>query len=100
VEIKADRSGFISKCDARLIGEVTRDLGGGRLTKESHINYEVGVDHLVKPEEQVRVGQVIARIHAASRTDAREARQRLGPAFAISRRRRAPAELVAGVVSH
>jgi thymidine phosphorylase len=53
LEIKADRSGFVSKCDAQLIGEVIRDLGGGRLTKESVINYDVGVDQLAKPGEQV-----------------------------------------------
>ena len=42
VEVKAEKAGFISKCDARVIGEVIRDLGGGRLMKESAIHYEVG----------------------------------------------------------
>jgi len=37
VELRAVKPGYISKCDARLIGEVIRDLGGGRLTKESVI---------------------------------------------------------------
>ena len=30
-ELKAEKPGFVAKCDARLIGEVIRDLGGGRL---------------------------------------------------------------------
>jgi len=100
VELKASRSGFVSKCDAKLIGEVIRDLGGGRLTKESVINYDVGVDHLAKPGEVVKVGDVLARIHAASGMDAREACERLGPAFTISPRRHAASELVSGVVLH
>ncbi len=44
VELKAPASGFVSRCDARILGEVVRDLGGGRFTKESGINYDVGVD--------------------------------------------------------
>ena len=53
VELKAEKAGFVSKCDARIIGEVIRDLGGGRLTKESAINYDVGVDQIAKPGERV-----------------------------------------------
>jgi thymidine phosphorylase len=85
-ELKADRSGFVTKCDARVIGEVIRDLGGGRLTKESSINYDVGVDHLLKPGERVRSGDVLARLHASDRTAAQAARRRLTGAFAISGR--------------
>ncbi len=50
-ELKSERAGFVSKCDARIIGEVIRDLGGGRLTKDSQINYDVGVDQIAKPGE-------------------------------------------------
>ena len=66
-ELKADRSGFLSKCDALVIGEIIRDLGGGRLTKESVINHDVGVDQLAKPGEEVKAGSMLARIHAADR---------------------------------
>jgi len=100
VELKADRSGFITRCDARLIGEIIRDLGGGRLNKEFAINYDVGVDRLAKPGEPVKAGEVLARVHAASHREAREARQRLGLAFAITSRPQAPSELVAEVVTH
>jgi pyrimidine-nucleoside phosphorylase len=84
VELKASRSGFISRCDARLIGEVIRDLGGGRLTKESVINHDVGVDRLAKPGEPVSKDSVLARIHAGSRAQAETARARLEAAFEIS----------------
>jgi pyrimidine-nucleoside phosphorylase len=84
VELKADRSGFVSKCDARIIGEVIRDLGGGRLTKDSVINFDVGVDQIGKPGEPVKAGSVLARIHAADEPQARASVGRLRAAFVIA----------------
>ncbi len=87
LEIKADRSGLVSKCDARLVGEVIRDLGGGRLTKESAINYDVGVDQLAKPGERVEKSAILCRVHAADHTQAVAAGTRLKAAFKFSARR-------------
>jgi pyrimidine-nucleoside phosphorylase len=84
VELKAEKPGFVSRCDARLIGEVIRDLGGGRLTKESAINYDVGIDRLAKPGEAVQKSSVLARIHAADQSQARSACVRLETAFEFS----------------
>ncbi|MFM2295419.1 MAG: hypothetical protein RLZZ350_1832, partial [Verrucomicrobiota bacterium] len=64
VELKATRSGYVAQCDAKILGEVIRDLGGGRLTKESVINFDVGVDQLAKPGEAVKPGAILCRIHA------------------------------------
>jgi pyrimidine-nucleoside phosphorylase len=98
LELKASRSGFITTCDARLIGEVIRDLGGGRLTKESAINYDVGVDQILKPGERVNSGDVLARIHAADRAQAKIACARLKLAFAISGKRVRTPPLIAEVL--
>ena len=81
VELKADRGGYVSKCDARISGEVIRDLGGGRLTKESKIHFDVGVDQMVKPGDQVKPGSRLVRIHANCETEGSHAVQRLGAAF-------------------
>jgi pyrimidine-nucleoside phosphorylase len=98
MELRAARSGFVSRCDARLIGEVIRDLGGGRLTRESVINADVGLDQIVKPGEPIKSGGVLARIHAASRAQASAAGVRLQGAFAISRRRRPRAPLILEII--
>jgi pyrimidine-nucleoside phosphorylase len=98
-ELKADRSGFVSKSDARLIGEVIRDLGGGRLTKESVINFDVGVDRIAKPGESVKLGDVIARVHAADRAQAKSACARLKTAFEIAAKPAPAPPLVLEVVS-
>jgi len=84
LELKSTRAGFISKCDARIIGEVIRDLGGGRLTKDSVINFDVGVDKIAKPGERVEKNSALVRIHAANRAQAEAAIVRLKTAFEIS----------------
>jgi pyrimidine-nucleoside phosphorylase len=86
VEIKSTRAGFISRCDARIIGEAVRDLGGGRLAKDSSINYDVGVDRLAKPGEYVGKNSILARIHAADEASAKAAATRIREAFEISPR--------------
>jgi len=83
LELKACRAGRISKCDARALGEVIRDLGGGRLTKESIVNLDVGIDRIAKPGDLVKAGSLLCRLHAASRVQASAAKLRLRRAFAI-----------------
>ncbi|HEX3626964.1 MAG TPA: thymidine phosphorylase [Verrucomicrobiae bacterium] len=83
-ELKSARAGVVSRCDARILGEVIRDLGGGRLTKESAINHDVGIDRMRKPGERVGKGAILARIHAATRPKAKAAVARAETAFEIS----------------
>ena len=94
VEVKSEKSGYISKCDARIIGEVIRDLGGGRLTKDSQINYDVGVDKMAKPGERVEKSGTLCRVHAADAAQAKTAIVRLKTAFEISAKRPAKILLV------
>ncbi len=98
-EVKADKAGFISTCDARIIGEVIRDLGGGRLTKESAINYDVGVDRIAKPGERVEKSGVLCRVHAADAAQAKAAAARLKAAFEISAIRGKASPLICGLIS-
>jgi thymidine phosphorylase len=82
-ELPAPRFGCLTRCDARLIGEVIRDLGGGRLTRESVINPSVGLDRLTKPGDKVDAGAPLCRIHAVTDSAAESAAIRLAPAFEI-----------------
>lgn len=99
LEVKSPQPGFVTRCDARLIAELIRDLGGGRFTKESSINYDVGIDGLAQIGEQVRVGSVLARIHAADAAQSTAAVPRLLAAFEFSAEppRRSPR--IAAVIS-
>ena len=82
-ELRASSSGIVTHCDARLIGELVRDLGGGRQTKESVIQLEVGVDRLVKSGEQVEESAVLGRIHARTAAEAEAGRGRLAEAVTV-----------------
>src|SRR5262245_35809233 len=84
LDVTAQTAGFITRADARVIGETIRDLGGGRLTKESAINYDVGVDQLARPGERVEKGSLLGRVHAPDKAKAEAARARIQAAFAIS----------------
>ncbi len=96
--VKSEKSGFVSKCDARVIGEVIRDLGGGRLTKESAINFDVGVDQIAKPGGRVEKSGVLCRVHAASSAQARTAVERLKTAFEISPRKISDVPLIQAII--
>src|SRR5215469_8790959 len=97
-ELKSPRAGFVSRCDALIIGEAIRDLGAGRLTKDSAINYDVGVDRMMKPGERVGKNFPLARIHAASRAQAHVAVRRIKTAFEISTRKPKIPPLVAEII--
>ncbi len=87
LELKADRVGYVNRCDARIIGEVVRDLGGGRMIRESVINHDVGIDQMAKPGERVEKSAAICRVHAADIRQARTAIARLRNAYEISGRK-------------
>jgi pyrimidine-nucleoside phosphorylase len=99
-EVKPEKAGYVSKCDARIIGEVIRDLGGGRLTKDSLIDFDVGVDRLTKPGERVEKSGTLCRVHLANAAQAKTAVARVKTAFEISAKRPAQDPLIVEIVSH
>jgi pyrimidine-nucleoside phosphorylase len=84
LELETPDEGCVTRCDARLVGEIVRDLGGGRMTKESVINPDVGIDRLARPGEAVGIGSVLARVHATTPEAAEAACARLQGAFEVS----------------
>lgn len=80
-EVSTREEGFVTHADARLIGEVVRDLGGGRTTQQDEIDCRVGVDRIAKPGEPFGVGSVLARVHAGDDVSARRAVDRLRDSF-------------------
>jgi pyrimidine-nucleoside phosphorylase len=83
-ELRAPASGYIAAVNARTVGEVVRDLGGGRLEKNSQIRPEVGLDRMLQPGEKVEAGIALCRIHAADPGAVKEAERRLADAFVIA----------------
>ena len=83
-EFVSPTTGFVRQCDARIIGELVRDLGGGRLDQNSVIQPEVGVDQLCRHGSAVRAGEVLGRVHAMTEESEATAFDRLSEAIEIS----------------
>jgi pyrimidine-nucleoside phosphorylase len=82
-ELPSRRSGTLRHCNARIIGEVIRDMGGGRLTMESRIDPRVGLDRISKPGDEIKAGEPLCRIHAADADRVGEWQARLLEAFTL-----------------
>ena len=77
VEVKAPRSGFITAMDTYQAGMFTVDLGAGRKKADDQIDYAAGIMFDRKTGDEVRSGEVIARIQLGkAKRDAEELRKR------------------------
>ena len=83
LEIKSDRVGLVTDCNARIIGEVIRNLGGGRINKESVVNHAVGLDQIAKPGDRVESNSILCRVLGVTQLSS-ALRSRLLGAFAIA----------------
>jgi thymidine phosphorylase len=63
--IKAQRSGWVRAMATRDMGLLVIELGGGRHQASDSIDARVGFSSLVKLGQAVRVGDVLAVVHAA-----------------------------------
>jgi pyrimidine-nucleoside phosphorylase len=85
LELVTPDEGFITGCDARVVGEVVRELGGGRFRQEDGVNHDVGLDLLAKPGEPCGVNSVLARVHATTKEQGEAALAKLRGAFQFQR---------------
>lgn len=96
--IKAGKSGFVTRCDARAAGETLRILGGGRLTRKDAVDHGVALEVLRKRGDRVSRDEPLARVFFScheSRWD--EARPLLEGAFEIGEETAAPALVIGSV---
>jgi pyrimidine-nucleoside phosphorylase len=77
VEVKAPSSGFITFMDTYQAGMFTVDLGAGRKKADDVIDYAAGVMFDRRTGDEVKAGDVIARIQLGkTKRDAEELRSR------------------------
>ncbi len=75
-EVKATRSGVLSSLDAELVGLAAVELGAGRARKEDLVDHAAGLLLRKRVGDEVRAGETLAELHAATveRLDRGEAR--------------------------
>jgi pyrimidine-nucleoside phosphorylase len=83
-KLLSPRSGFVSTCDALKIGELVRDLGGGRKSKGDTIDPAVGVILHIRPGMRVSRDDLLCEIHTNGAIDAGEITERMSEAIRIS----------------
>lgn len=82
--INADRSGFISQVNARMIGEAAVVLGAGRARKSDLVDHMVGFIIHRKVGEWVEKGEQLYTIHANEEAKLVEVQKSLQTAFGWS----------------
>lgn len=81
LELKATKSGYVSSLNAQKVGEISRNLGAGRLKKEDTIDASVGIILKKKVGDKVKLGETIAYIHANDEQKAIEAQEELSKVY-------------------
>ncbi len=63
LEVKSEKTGYISSLNAQAIGNICVEAGGGRKEKEDKIDYSAGIILLRQRCDWVEKGEVIAKIY-------------------------------------
>ena len=61
-DVLSPRDGYISSCNAEMVGIAAMKLGAGRATKDDVIDHKAGILLYKKPGDRVKCGDVIARL--------------------------------------
>jgi thymidine phosphorylase len=81
--VPASHDGFIAEIDTRALGFAVVALGGGRTAPGQAVDPAVGLDRLASLAAPVRMGEPLARVHAANRDAARQAARAVARAYVI-----------------
>ena len=98
VEVKAEKEGYVSEIDAEDIGIAALILGAGRETKESDIDYSVGVVIDKKVGDHIKEGQVIAYIHTNDLSKINECTDKIMQAYKLCQDKVVKRPLIFGIV--
>ena len=98
-EVKAPRSGFVSRLGAIQIGVAALHLGAGRRTKEEEIDHAVGIVCLKKRGDEVSAGETLAEVHARDEASAAEAEAAVPGAFELGDEAPRERKIVLDVIS-
>jgi pyrimidine-nucleoside phosphorylase len=97
LEVRAERSGFVTGIDALELGLAGVEMGAGRTRADQAVDHGVGIDLAKKPGDAVSAGDVLATVTARSREGAPLAR--IAGAFELGDAPPAPLPLVIGRVT-
>ncbi len=97
-ELLAPQSGFVTECDAYIVGTAAVRLGAGRTKKDDDIDPAVGITILKKTGDVVEAGEPLARIGWNDRNRFDAARSMLVAAWKIAEEKTPTRPLIIGEV--
>ena len=97
--VKAPKAGYVTQCDAKLVGLASNALGAGRNRLEDTIDPAVGIYVEKKRGDKVAAGETLCRVHWNDERRLREALPMIKNAYEIRNRPRKARPLVQAVLS-
>lgn len=97
--IEVEKEGYVSNIITDEVGIATLILGGGRETKDSVIDYAVGLKIHKKIGDKVTKGESLATIYANDKEKLEVAKKRFVNAYTISTDRVNPVKFIKGIVT-
>jgi pyrimidine-nucleoside phosphorylase len=82
--LEAREAGWVTRLDARTIGEAALELGAGRRVKTDSLDLSVGIRLLARIGDRVEAGQPLAEIHSSSGDRTAQAERTVRSAYAFS----------------
>jgi len=96
--VTAEETGYVANLDAKTVGEISVNLGAGRIKKEDNIDYAVGIILEKKIADKVEKGEVLAYVHANNVEKAQEAIEELKQAYKIIEQKVEPEKYILDVI--
>ncbi len=82
--VLAEEDGFVGAIDSRAVGICVIELGGGRRTPEDAVDHSVGLTELLPVGAELKRGEPVCMVHAASDDDAERARSAVLQAYSVA----------------
>jgi pyrimidine-nucleoside phosphorylase len=98
-ELKSGNDGYVKAIQAEEVGESSLILGAGRETKESSIDFSVGIILHKKVGDSVKSGESIATIYGNSKEKIELCKDRLYKAFEFSSKPSLKHKVIYGIVT-
>lgn len=98
IPVICKKDGYVEELNARKVGEISGELGAGRVRKEDNIDETVGVILNKKVSDEVRCGEVLAYVHANNEELAIKAVRDLEEVYKIGDIKPKRLEVILGIV--
>ena len=99
LEVKSEKTGYVSKIEAESVGVSTMILGAGRETKEDELDLSAGLLVKKKVGDYVKEGDTLAIMYFNKEEKVEDAKRRFINAYKINEEKTEPKKLIYGVVT-